>query len=128
MRGMQVSRCKIGLDLCVRKAELILVRNFSDNSKDESTVRISAQAQRAVRRNNLLIGQDADVTPFVKFWTFGRLDNEWKLKEVLPPAKGPPRAANWWRRRMWMKALPRNNSSGITNKRGPIDDFTNREY
>jgi predicted lipid-binding transport protein (Tim44 family) len=75
-------------NLCVRKAELILVRNFSDNSQDEFTVRISAHAQRAVRRNNLLISQDADVTPFVEFWTFGRLDNEWKLKEVLPPAKG----------------------------------------
>ena len=75
-------------NLCVRKAELILVRNFSDNSKDEFTVRISAHAQRAVRRNNLLISQDTDVTPFVEFWTFGRLDNEWKLKEVLPPARG----------------------------------------
>jgi predicted lipid-binding transport protein (Tim44 family) len=75
-------------NLCVRKAELILVRNFSDNSQDEFTVRISAHAQRAVRRNNLLISQDADVTPFVEFWTFGRLDNEWKLKEVLPPARG----------------------------------------
>jgi predicted lipid-binding transport protein (Tim44 family) len=75
-------------NLCVRKAELILVRNFSDNSNDEFTVRISAHAQRAVRRNNLLISQDADVTPFVEFWTFGRLDNEWKLKEVLPPARG----------------------------------------
>ena len=75
-------------NLCVRKAELILVRNFSDNSKDEFIVRISAHAQRAVRRNNLLISQDAEVTPFVEFWTFGRLDNEWKLKEVLPPARG----------------------------------------
>ena len=28
------------------------------------------------------------MTPFVEFWTFGRLDNEWKLKEVLPPARG----------------------------------------
>jgi predicted lipid-binding transport protein (Tim44 family) len=75
-------------NLCVRKAELILVRNFPDNSKDEFTVRISAHAQRAVRRNNLLISRDPDVTPYVEFWTFGRLDNEWKLKEVLPPARG----------------------------------------
>jgi len=80
-------------NLCVRKAELILVRNFSDNSKDEFTVRISAHAQRAVRRNNLLISRDADVTPFVEFWTFGRLDSEWKLKEVLPPARGGERVA-----------------------------------
>jgi predicted lipid-binding transport protein (Tim44 family) len=80
-------------NLCVRKAELILVRNFPDNSQDEFTVRISAHAQRAVRRNNLLISQDADVTSFVEFWTFGRLDNEWKLKEVLPPARGGERVA-----------------------------------
>jgi predicted lipid-binding transport protein (Tim44 family) len=33
-------------NLCVRKAELILVRNFADPSKDEFTVRISAHAQR----------------------------------------------------------------------------------
>jgi hypothetical protein len=24
----------------------------------------------------------------MEFWTFGRLDNEWKLKEVVPPARG----------------------------------------
>ena len=73
-------------NLCVRKAEVVLVRNYSDNSKDEFTVRISAHAQRIVRRNDLLISQDEDVTPWVEFWTFGRLANEWKLKEVLPPA------------------------------------------
>jgi len=75
-------------NLCVRKVELILVQNYSDNTKDEFTVRISAHAQRAVRRNNLLISQDAYVTPFVEFWTFGRLDNAWKLKEVEPTATG----------------------------------------
>jgi hypothetical protein len=78
MRGMQVSRCKIGSDHFFR---------------NKITVRISAHAQRVVRRNNLLISQDADVTPFVEFWTFGRLDNEWKLKEVLPPARGGERVA-----------------------------------
>ncbi len=24
----------------------------------------------------------------MEYWTFGRLDGQWKLKEVLPPAKG----------------------------------------
>ena len=75
-------------NLCVRKVELILVRNYPDNSKDEFAVRISAHAQKAVRRNNLLISQDPYVTPFTEFWTFGRLDNEWKLKEAEPPARG----------------------------------------
>ena len=75
-------------NLCVRKVDLVLVRNFSDNSKDEFTVRLSAHAQRAVHRGGLLISEDPYVTPFTEFWTFGRLDNEWKLKEVLPAARG----------------------------------------
>lgn len=75
-------------NLCVRKVELVLVRNHSDNSQDEFTVRISAHAQKAVRRNNLLISQDPYVAPWTEFWTFGRLDNEWKLKAVEPPARG----------------------------------------
>ncbi len=25
---------------------------------------------------------------FVEYWTFGRLDDRWKLKEVLPPGRG----------------------------------------
>jgi predicted lipid-binding transport protein (Tim44 family) len=75
-------------NLCVRKAELILVRNFADNSKDEFTVRLSAHAQRIVHRGGLLISEDPYVTPFTEYWTFGRLDNEWKMKEVLPPARG----------------------------------------
>jgi len=28
------------------------------------------------------------VTPFEEYWTFGRLDKQWKLKEVLPPSAG----------------------------------------
>jgi hypothetical protein len=28
------------------------------------------------------------VTPFEEYWTFGRQDDRWKLKEVLPPARG----------------------------------------
>jgi hypothetical protein len=37
-------------NLCVRKAELILVRNFTDIAKDEFSVRISAHAQKIVRK------------------------------------------------------------------------------
>lgn len=75
-------------NLCVRKAELVLVRNFTDNSKDEYTVRISAHAQRAVSRGGTIVSRDADVTPFTQYWTFGRMEGQWKLKEVLPPARG----------------------------------------
>jgi len=76
-------------NFCVRKVEIILVRNFNDNSRDEFTARISAHAQVIVRRaDGSEARHDEDVTAFIEFWTFGRLDGQWKLKEVLPPAAG----------------------------------------
>jgi predicted lipid-binding transport protein (Tim44 family) len=75
-------------NICVRKAELILVRNFSDKTKDEYTVRISAHAQRIIRKGEEVQNEQEYVTPFEEYWTFGRLDKQWKLKEVLPPAFG----------------------------------------
>ncbi len=75
-------------NICVRKAELILVRNFADNTKDEYTVRISAHAQTIIRKGEQIQSQQEYVTPFEEYWTFGRLDKQWKLKEVLPPAAG----------------------------------------
>lgn len=75
-------------NLCVRKVELILVRNFDDNARDEFIVRISAHAQKVVRRNDRILRQDEYVSPFEEYWTFGRLDGQWRLKEVLPPARG----------------------------------------
>ena len=76
-------------NLCVRKVELILVRNYTDNTKDEFTARISAHAQQFVRRTDgTEVARDDYVVPFVEFWTFGRLDSQWKLKEVLPTAEG----------------------------------------
>jgi predicted lipid-binding transport protein (Tim44 family) len=75
-------------NLCVRKAELILVRNFADRAKDEFTVRISAHAQRIIHKGDQIRSEQQDVTPFEEYWTFGRLDEQWKLKEVLPPSLG----------------------------------------
>ncbi len=75
-------------NLCVRKVELLLVRNFADNSKDEYTVRISAHAQRIILEGDKIRDQQEYVTPFEEYWTFGRLDGKWKLKEVLLPAVG----------------------------------------
>ena len=76
-------------NLCVRKVELILVRNYTDNTKDEFTARLSAHAQQFVRcADGSEMARDDYVVPFVEFWTFGRLDNQWKLKEVLPSAAG----------------------------------------
>jgi predicted lipid-binding transport protein (Tim44 family) len=75
-------------NLCIRKVELILVRNFTDNSQDEYTVRLSAHAQKIIKRAGQVVSQDEYVTPFEEYWTFGRLDGQWKLKEVLPPSRG----------------------------------------
>jgi predicted lipid-binding transport protein (Tim44 family) len=75
-------------NICVRKAELILVRNFTDPSKDEFTVRISAHAQKIMHKGRQTLNDQRYVTPFEEYWTFGRMDGNWKLKEVLPPARG----------------------------------------
>jgi predicted lipid-binding transport protein (Tim44 family) len=84
MEGMNVEY----RNLCVRKAELILVRNFTNPAKDEFTVRISAHAQKIIRKGLQILSEQLYVTPFEEYWTFGRLDEAWKLKEVLPPARG----------------------------------------
>ncbi|HSV14054.1 MAG TPA: TIM44-like domain-containing protein, partial [Tepidisphaeraceae bacterium] len=75
-------------NLCVRKVELILVRNFADNSKDEFVTRISAHAQTIITQNGRTTRADEYVTPFMQYWTFGRLDEQWKLKEVLAEMAG----------------------------------------
>ncbi|MBI5724241.1 MAG: TIM44-like domain-containing protein [Planctomycetes bacterium] len=75
-------------NFCVRKVELVLVRNFRDNRMDEYVARISAHAQRVFKEGGDIQKQDEYVTPFDEFWTFGRLDNAWKLKEIVPEGRG----------------------------------------
>jgi hypothetical protein len=72
----------------VRNAEIVLVRNFADNSRDEFVARISAHAQRILRKGDRVASGDEFVSPFEEYWTFGRRDGAWKLKEVLPPGRG----------------------------------------
>ena len=80
-------------NLCVRKAEVVLVRNFADRARDEFTVRIDAHAQRIVRKGDQVMSEQPYVSPFEEYWTFGRLDNQWKLKEVLPPGRAKKKVA-----------------------------------
>ena len=75
-------------NLCVRKVELILVRNFTDKTQDEFVARVRAHAQKILRRNGQVIRQDEDVVPFEQYLTLGRLDNRWKLKEILSAEAG----------------------------------------
>ncbi|MBI5181462.1 MAG: TIM44-like domain-containing protein, partial [Nitrospirae bacterium] len=71
-------------NLCVRKVDIILIRNFTDNTNDEFTVRLAAHAQKVFKRNNEIIRQDEYVAPSEHYWTFGRKENQWLLKEILP--------------------------------------------
>jgi hypothetical protein len=73
-------------NFCVRKVELALVRNFSDNARDEYLARVVAHAQRIVKRGGTVVHKDEDVVPFEEYLAFGRLDGRWKLKEAVPPA------------------------------------------
>ena len=51
-------------------------------------MRISAHAQQIIRKGEQVIREEAYVSPFEEYWTFGRSDGQWKLKELLPPGKG----------------------------------------
>jgi predicted lipid-binding transport protein (Tim44 family) len=75
-------------NLCLRNVELILIRNKVDVSQDEFTARVSAHAQVIKWQNSAVLEQQPYVTPFVAYWTFGRMDNQWRLKEILPEAGG----------------------------------------
>lgn len=72
-------------NLCLRKIDLLLVRNRAMVDEDEFTVRVRAHAQKTITRGDRMISRDPDVTPFEECWTLGRRDGTWKLKEVLPP-------------------------------------------
>ncbi len=75
-------------NFCVRKVDILLVRSFNDKEKNEFTARIIAHAQRIRRQHGMILSQDDDVTAFEEYWTFGLLENQWKLKEVMPKAQG----------------------------------------
>jgi len=74
-------------NLCVRKVDIVLVKNFADSNKDEFTARISAHAQRIEKKDGRVVKRDGYVTPFEEYWTFQKQNGEWKLREVEPPAR-----------------------------------------
>ncbi len=72
-------------NLCLRKIDILLVRNRAMADDDEFTVRVRATRRRwSLAANGRF--RDPDVTPFEECWTLGRRDGTWKLKEVLPMA------------------------------------------
>ena len=50
-------------------------------------MRISAHAKDS-EQGGQVVNRDRYVTPFEDFWSFGRSETLWKLKEVLPAAQG----------------------------------------
>lgn len=69
-------------NFCVRKIGFAVVRNSPEPTRDEFTARISAHAQKIVKRNGEVFKADDYVTAFEETWTFGRLEGDWRLKEM----------------------------------------------
>jgi hypothetical protein len=74
-------------NICVRKVDIVLVRNYADNGRDEFTARVAAHAQKIEKEGGQITRSDEYVTPFERYLTFQRQGGLWKLKEMLPPAK-----------------------------------------
>ena len=75
-------------NLSVRKAELVLIRNFNDDEKDEYVVRIRAHAQKKIWKGDRVWCEDPDVEAWEEYWVFGSHEDQWKLKEMLFDGKG----------------------------------------
>jgi len=74
-------------NMCVRKVDIVLVRNYSDNKKDTFTARVSAHAQTIDKKGNSVLRQDEYVSPFENYLTFRKVGGQWKLDEFEPPSK-----------------------------------------
>ena len=73
-------------DLFTRRAEVVLTSPAGKNdlSLDEFTARITATAMRAMFRNGKPLHRDEAPQPFTEYWVFGRQNEEWKLRGILP--------------------------------------------
>jgi len=71
-------------NLTVRNVEIVLVRNFSDSSKDEFTAWVAGQAQQVLvdDKTGKDSGGDSYVRDFEEYWTFSRMGNNWLLKSI----------------------------------------------
>jgi hypothetical protein len=75
-------------NLCVRKVELVHVNNKDDRQLDEFTALVSAHAQIVITQADRVEYRDPDVRPLEDYWTFGRAESRWVLREILPRADG----------------------------------------
>lgn len=72
--------------LFTRRAEVVLTSPAERNPLrlDEFTARITATAVRAMLRNGKVLRRDEAPEPFTEYWVFGRQDESWKLRDILP--------------------------------------------
>ena len=72
--------------LFTRRAEIVLTSPASRSKLhlDEFTARITATAVRTLLRNGKPLHRDAAPQPFTEYWVFGRQNDDWKLRDILP--------------------------------------------
>lgn len=73
-------------DLFTRRAEVVLTSPAEKNPLrlDEFTARISATSVRAMFRNGKPLHRDGSPQPFTEYWVFGRQNQDWKMRDILP--------------------------------------------
>ena len=73
-------------NLFTRRAEVVLTSpaERSPLRLDEFTARITATAVRGMLRNGKVLKRDEAPEPFTEYWVFGRQDESWKLRDILP--------------------------------------------
>jgi predicted lipid-binding transport protein (Tim44 family) len=71
-------------NLAVRDVEIVLVKNFYDNKKDEFTAWVSGQAQTVIsdEKTGKAVEGDNHVADFEEYWTFRRDGDRWKLVTI----------------------------------------------
>lgn len=72
--------------LAPRRAEIVLVTPAAKSPLrlDEFTARINATAVRTMSRNGKPLHSDEAPAPFTEYWVFGRQNDSWKLRDILP--------------------------------------------
>ena len=73
-------------DLFTRRAEVVLTSPAEKNPLrlDEFTARITATSIRTMFRNGKPLHRDEAPQPFTEYWVFGRQNEDWKLRDILP--------------------------------------------
>lgn len=74
-------------NLCVRKVDLVQIRNKTDRHGDEFIARAAMHAQIIARRGDALIFKDDDVRAWELLMRFARVNGRFCLAEIIPPTR-----------------------------------------